>query len=218
MIYLVDKSNRHNFSTQLKEMHRIRHDIYVGRRGWKALERDDGLDIDQFDTEAATYLMGVDSMGRVTAALRLMPTTGPHLLRDVFSHTVTWGRVPCSDKIYEFTRYFIVSEREHAAGRRHAAGQLLCAMFEFGLSMGLTHISLLCDTFFLPTILELGWKTRPLGLPTPYDEGSCVALLFEVSEAALVSTREARGVEGPVLVYSPTPPPYAAIDLTRVAA
>jgi acyl-homoserine lactone synthase len=218
MIFLVDRSNRAAFSAQIEEMHRHRHEIYVNRRGWTALQRDDGLEIDQFDTDDAVYLMGVDSQGCVNSALRLMPTTGPHLLRDVFSHTITWGRVPVSDRIYEFTRYFIVREHKHEFGRRHAAGKLLCAMFEFGLAKGLTHISFLCDTFFLPTILELGWKTRPLGLPTPYDEGTCVALVFEVSQAGLASTRAARNVAGPVLVYSPTPPPNAFPDLQRVAA
>jgi acyl-homoserine lactone synthase len=218
MIYLVDRTNREAFSSQVEEMHRLRYETYVKRRGWKALERGDGLEVDQFDTDDAVYLMGVDGDGAVNSALRLLPTTGPHLLRDVFPHTVTWGRVPVSERMYEFTRYFIVRERKHPFGRSHAAGRLLCAMFEFGLSKNLSHISFLCDTFFLPTILELGWKTRPLGLPTPYDEGTCVALTFEVSEAGLASTRAARNVTGPVLVYSPTPPPNAFPDLQRVAA
>src|SRR5438045_7867393 len=85
-------------------------------------------------------------------------------------------------------------------------------MFEYGLAIGLTHISLLCDSFFLNTALEMKWKVRPLGLPTKYDEGTCIAILFEVSHDVADSTREVRGVCGPVLTYLPSPPPYAAND------
>ena len=180
MIYLIDRRNRAAFSHQLDEMFRIRHDIYVRRRGWKALARPDGREIDQFDTDDAVYLLGLDEAGHVTSGLRLVPTTKPHLIRDVFPHAVTWGRIPSDEHIYEFTRYFIVGGKIGMRGKRRAAGELLCAMFEYGIAAGLTHISLLCDTFFLPHMLECNWKVHPLGLPTPYDEGTCIAVLFEV--------------------------------------
>src|SRR2546430_12840948 len=104
MIYVIDHHNRGGFHTQIEEMFRIRHDIYVGRRGGKALEKPDGRDIDQFDTDNTVYLLGIDSDGSVTAGLRLNPTTGPHLIRDIFPHTVTEGPIPVGDNIYEFTR------------------------------------------------------------------------------------------------------------------
>ena len=218
MIYLVDRRNRAAFAQQLDEMFRIRHDIYVNRRGWKALARPDAREIDQFDTEDATYLLGLDEMGRVTSGLRLLPTTRPHLIKDVFPHAVTWGRIPSDERIFEFTRYFIVGDKTGMRGKRRAAGELLCGMFEYGLARGLTHFSLLCDTFFLPHMLECKWKVHPLGLPTPYDEGTCIAVLFEVSEAALEGTREARAVASSrQLVFSEGPPPYTVTDLRRVA-
>jgi acyl-homoserine lactone synthase len=212
MIYVIDKNNRDAFAEQLEEMYRIRHDIYVGRRGWKALAKPDGRDIDQFDTEDTVYLLGLDDKGRVLSGLRLNPTTGPHLIRDVFPHAVTFADIPVSETIYEFTRYFVVPERVDRMKRRFAAGELLVAMFEYGISMGLSHFSLLCDAFFISTALEMRWKVKPLGLPTPYDEGTCIAILFDVSYAAADSTRDVRGVKGPVLTHSPIPPPYVAND------
>jgi len=123
------------------------------------------------------------------------------------------------NSIYEFTRYFVVPQRVERMKRRQAAGELLVAMFEYGLSVGLTHISLLCDAFFLSTALEMRWRVEPLGLPTPYDEGICIAILFDVSEQVAQSTREVRGVEGPVLARQALPPPYTANDnrLLRIA-
>lgn len=212
MIYVVDAENRAAFSAQLDEMFRIRHDIYVGRRGWKALAKPDGRDIDQFDMPETVYLLGLDDAGRVQSGLRLNPTTGPHLIRDVFPHAVGFADIPVGDDIYEFTRYFVVPERVDRMKRRRAAGELLVAMFEYGLSIGLSHISLLCDAFFVSTALAMRWKLKPLGLPTPYDEGTCIAILFDVSYEVADSTRQVRGVEGQVLAYSALPPPHAAND------
>ena len=219
MIYIIDRDNRYAFKRQLDEMFRIRHDIYVGRRGWKALAKPDGRDIDQFDTEDTVYLLGLDDFGRVTSGLRLNPTTRPHLINTIFPHAVTMGNIPVGDDIYEFTRYFVVPERVERMKRREAAGELLVAMFEYGLAVGLSHISLLCDSFFLNTALEMKWQVTPLGLPTKYDEGTCVAILFEVSHDVADSTREVRRVFGPVLTYEGAPPPYAANDnrLLRIA-
>ena len=217
MIYAINRDNRDHYLDQLDEMHRLRYRLYVEERGWKALARPDKREIDQFDTLDATYLLGIDDIGRVTGGLRLVPTTGPHLIRNVFPHAVQWARIPTGDTIYEFTRCFVTPnpEMDHAS-RRRAAGELYCAMFEYGLAIGLTHISLLCDTFFLPHMLECGWHARPLGPPTPYDEGECIAVIFEVSETTLERTRVVRNVrKGPYLVSQifgarPCVPPVAA--------
>jgi len=84
--------------------------------------------------------------------------------------------------------------------------------------IGLTHISLLCDAFFMSTMLEMRWKVRVLGLPTPYPEGTCIAVIFEVSQEAVANTREVRGVDGPVWIYSADPSLTFPIANERSAA
>jgi len=205
VIHVIDRCNRSAFERQLEDMYRLRYQIYVGRRGWKALQRPDGRDKDQFDTEDTVYFLGLSESGTVTSGLRLNPTTKPHLINTIFPHAVTFEPVPVGDHIYEITRYFVVPERLARDARRRAAGELITAMLEHGLTMGLTHISLLCDAFFMSTMLEMRWKVRSLGLPTAYPEGTCIAVLFEVSDEAIANTRETRGVQGPVYVYRAQP-------------
>lgn len=217
MIYVVDQRNRKAFSSQLEAMFRLRYRIYVEQRGWRALARTDGREIDQFDTSDAVYLLGLDDSGEITAGLRLIPTLKPHLMRDIFSHLVSWGQVPSDPRIYEATRCFVV-EGDPGERSKHAAGEIFCAAFEYGLSNGLTHISLVCDAFFIPMMLENGWGIRPLGLPTPYDEGSCIAVLIEVSARSVFSTRAQRKMIPNPLVFSPTPPPFARPELYPIAA
>lgn len=204
MIYVIDKRNRRGFQLQIEQMFRLRHGIYVGRRGWKALEKADGRDVDQFDTDATVYLLSIDDEGMVTGGLRLNPTTGPHLIRDIFPHTVA-GEIPVGEHIYEFTRWFVVKERVSAEENSRVAGELLVAMLEYGKHIGLTHISLCCDAFFWKTMQQTRWDVRRLGPITRYPEGKCITVLFEVSDRMIGNTREVRDVRGTVWVYAPAP-------------
>jgi acyl-homoserine lactone synthase len=218
LIYVIDRFNRSAFDAQLEDMFRERYKIYVGRRGWKALQRADRRDIDEFDTDDTIYFLGLTPDGAVTSGLRLNPTTKPHLISTHFAHAVTFDRIPVDERIYEITRYFVVPSRLPRDRRRHTAGELITAMLEYGLAIGLTHISLLCDAFFMNTMLEMRWKVRSLGLPTPYDEGTCIAVIFEVSQEQIANTRDTRGIEGPVFTYQAHPPIPSVNDAKRSVA
>ncbi|MEI9888936.1 MAG: acyl-homoserine-lactone synthase [Rhizomicrobium sp.] len=208
MLYLIDRRNRAAFGAQIEEMFRVRHSIYVDGRGWKAIARPDRREIDQFDTDDAIYLLGLGVDGNVLSGVRLLPTTGPHLMRDVFAHTVTWGRIPSDERIYEMTRYFVWGDARGEA-RRHAVSEVFCGIVEYALAHGLTHISVVCDTFFVPRFLDGGWKLHHLGLPTEYPEGVCASVLLEVSPQRLSEMRARTGIGGPSLTFSSLPPPNA---------
>lgn len=218
MLYVVDRRNKSAYADQLEQMYRIRHRVYVEGRGWKALAKDDGREIDQFDTENAVYLLGIGADGHVTSGVRLVPTSEPTLMRNVFPHVATWGQIPSSDRVYEMTRYFLTAEPTDRNLRREVAGEILCAMFEYALAARLTHISVVCDAFFMTTMLECRWKIRPLGLPTPYEEGVCVAVLIDVTEEALRGAQKTRGIASRCLTYSALPPPHARSEDEAIAA
>lgn len=207
MLYVIDRRNRQYYQAQLEEMFRIRHRIYVEQRKWKALEKADKREIDQFDTEEARYLLEIDQHGSVQGGVRLTPTIHYGLMRDVFPHLVERGSVPAGENILEMTRYFLTTEPTERGERRRRSGQILCAMFEYGIAAGVESFSLVCDAFFLPTMLECGFQITHLGLPQPYDEGVCIAVLFSCDAKVLASTAKARGVTGPALTYSERPPP-----------
>ena len=128
------------------------------------------------------------------------------MIRDVFPHAVTEEPIPVGDTIYEFTRWFVVKERVSPEENRRVAGELLVAMLEYGKSIGLTHISLCCNSFFWKTMQEMRWDVRRLGPVTRYPEGKAIAVLFDVSDRMISNTREVRDVSGPVWCYALSAP------------
>ncbi len=200
MLHLINQVNRKQAKSAflLEQTYRLRHDVYVRERGWKAIERTDGREIDQFDNDNAVYLIW-ENAGRVLGAGRFIPTDKPHLMSELFAHTATFAPVPRRRDVWEITRLFSVRDPSGVIKRNTVIGDLLCGMFEMGLHHKLEAISVVCDTFFLPRFLEQDIKATPLGLPTPYPEGICIACLLPVSVEQLAAARAARGVRDTVL-------------------
>jgi acyl-homoserine lactone synthase len=205
MLHFIHAGNRSEprYANMLEQSYRIRHDIFVKWRGWKALDRPDGRELDQFDTQAAKYLMWTDG-DEVVGGARFVPTNQPHLQSEVFPAIATLAPPPRSADIWEGTRLFASRTGKSKANRRDVSQDVLCAMFEMGLKFRLKAITVICDTFFLPRLLEDGVKATPLSLPTPYDEGTCIAIVMPVSVEQLLAVRG--GTRG-TLLY--------AIDTTR---
>ncbi len=199
MIDVVTLDNRHLYEDEIEQMWRRRYEIYVRERGWRELDRPDGREIDQFDTGAADYLLAIEDGHRVVGGSRLVPTTEPTLMSDVFPNLAAVKGVPRSERIFEWTRYFVVPERREPHVISPVASAIMCGIQEYGLSKGAEAVSIVLETYWLPRFLEAGWNPRPLGLPETIDGEPTTAILCDVSEEVLEATRALRGIAAPVL-------------------
>jgi acyl-homoserine lactone synthase len=198
-IHVVRKDNRHLYESYFDPYFRLRHDIYVKQRKWMALDRPDGREIDQFDTEEAVYLFAIDG-GALIGAMRAVPTLSPTLMSDIFPYLNLRGPIRRPD-VYELSRVFVVPERrgEHAGPRVEML--LLTAIMEYGISIGLTAFSIVLESWWLPRFERIGWKAHPLGLPDQMDGMSVLAVLVDCDEATWKSLCGQIGMSGPTLTW-----------------
>jgi acyl-homoserine lactone synthase len=192
-IHVVTKDNKSLYKDKVEEYFRLRHEIFVGERGWKDLERPDRRDVDAYDNDHAVYLLAIDQ-DRVVGGQRLYPTLLPHMISDVFAHMAGRG-LPRSADIFEWTRYFVVKERR--TGRTDC--RLLAAMQEFCLQEGITTVTAVVEMWWLPRWQQVGFQVRPLGLPTMLEGQPCLAAAIEVSQDSLDQVRRLAGLRGPCL-------------------
>jgi acyl-homoserine lactone synthase len=197
MIHVVDRDNRHLYAKEIEEHFRIRHRIYVEERRWMALERPDGREVDQFDTEDAVYLLAIER-GKVVGGTRLVPTLGPHLMADVFPFLANVRGIQRGPDTMEWTRIFVVPE--HRGRDSKILHTVLAGMFEYCLRNEISTITVVMETWWLPRFLELGWEVKPLGLPAVIEGMNCVGTMITVDEAAYRRTLAFKGVTGPVIV------------------
>jgi acyl homoserine lactone synthase len=202
MIRLIYGHERHLFRRDITTMHRIRAQVFAERLHWDVTVVN-GLEKDRFDDLDPLYVLSVnDATGDVRGSLRLLPTTGPNMLRDVFGVLLPDGLVVESPTIWESTRFSMSPEAAAPTGGRRLSfvtGELLAGLVEVGLRAGLSEVVSVFDARMLRILRIAGYPAEVIGTPTRIGQCLTYAGLFEVSEAALANIREAAGIVGSVL-------------------
>jgi acyl-homoserine lactone synthase len=196
-IHVVTDANRHLYRDALDQAHRLRHRIYIEELKWKGLKRrDDGREVDQFDTEATVHLLAMED-GVVWGGTRLISSLEPHLLSDVFPHLATVYGVPRRSDVAEWTRFYVAPERREDHKASQLGNTILSSLVEYAQDEGMSAISVVLNTFWLPRFLGYRWKVQPLGLPQVHDDEWLIAALISIDAACLANIRKACGLEGP---------------------
>jgi len=88
MVVVLEQHSAHKYQHLIDEMFRLRARIFRDRLNWD-VEVTDGKERDRYDDEQPVYIIHSNDAARVVkGSLRLLPTTGPTLLADIFSDTV----------------------------------------------------------------------------------------------------------------------------------
>lgn len=88
----------------LDKLASYRYKVFVEHLGWK-LNSPVMRELDQFDRPDTVYLIAINSEGSITGCARLLQTTSPYLLGDVFPHLLHSHQPPHSEDIWELSRF-----------------------------------------------------------------------------------------------------------------
>lgn len=205
MIVVVEGAARSERSELVEEMHRLRKRVFHDRLGWK-VKVEDGCERDDFDDSDPLYLISVEYPGApVRGCLRLLPTTGPNMLRDVFPELLPNDTVE-SPLIWESTRFAVdlglgseTTPKRTVRAIGLVTGELVAGAIEVGLAVGLTHIVSVFDARILRILRSAGCAIELIGETRTIDSVPTHAGLFEVSEEVVMAIRAANGLTGEIL-------------------
>lgn len=198
MVAIVTAENRPAYAATLTAMHRDRKAVFVDALKWDIPVVDGDLEIDEYDTEAAVYLIVADpATGTHLGSVRLVSTAGPHLLGDKFAFLCA-DAVPTGDDVWEVTRLCTTPGLTPAAALRIRMN-LVMGVMEYALSNGIARYTMMTHMAYLSTLLAVGWDIEPLGLPAAVQGEQVAALQISVDAAALGRMRTMYGFPRPVL-------------------
>ncbi len=83
MIQLITPGYHGEFVNDLAEMHRLRHRVFKQRLEWDVQIAGD-MEVDEFDVLRPEHLLHRSPDGRIQGCVRLLPSTGPTMIRDIF--------------------------------------------------------------------------------------------------------------------------------------
>ena len=201
MIIAVNSSDKINQPVLMRAMFQLRAEVFHERLGWDVSVKD-GLEIDRFDDEEPLYLLCLDEYSRLKGCLRLLPTTGPNMLRNVFGVLMPPGEYIESPLIWESTRFCVskeaMSERSSTLVNRTTA-ELLSGLFEYAQIAGLSQIISVYDGMMKRILDRAGCYAEIIGQPQRIGKVMTYAGLFEVSDAMIARIQTAGGFTGSVL-------------------
>jgi acyl-homoserine lactone synthase len=200
MVIVLKGSERAQYPEYFNQHFRLRHEIFVKRRGW-SLPSANGFEIDQYDNEHALYFLDLNEDDVIEGSIRLTPTEKSSLLADYFPHLVENGTPPRSPSIYECTRYIVMPVNKSRDGNRAAKSRVIGAMLEWSLRNKVTFLQTVIETSTLSSYLELTPQTIPLGLSHPYGGGrdtpgggECMAIRWPVTLQVIEDIRAYGGL------------------------
>jgi len=201
MMQLITADFYGSFVGEIAEMHRLRYRVFKGRLDWDVQVSGD-MEIDEFDAFHPAYLLLRASDGRVEGCVRLLPSTGPTMLRDTFPILLDGATAPCSPTIWESSRFALDIQADAPKvnhGLASATYELFAGMIEFGLSRQLNEIVTVTDARMERILRRAGWPLRRIGKPHALGNTLAVAGFLEVSMNSLRRVCSAGGLQGPVL-------------------
>lgn len=84
-----------------------RYKVFVERLGWP-LQTQGCVELDQFDRSDTVYVVAQDDNDCVIGCARLIPTTRPYLLGEIFPQLLNGLKPPCSPDVWELSRFAAV--------------------------------------------------------------------------------------------------------------
>lgn len=210
MIDCLTNSDRMTRSQDILEMHRLRCRVFKGRLDWDVEVRD-GLECDRFDCLDPIYLLAFDDNERLVGTWRMLPTTGPYMLRDIFPQLLGDMPAPCDARTWEGSRFAIdaaaaargLRDRDGLSAVSRVTSEIFCAVVELCMAFGVEEVVTVYDARIARLLPRIGCE--PTWRSEAHRIGKTITMAgrFEISDRVLARIRERGGIEGSVLRHAP---------------
>lgn len=164
----------------LDEMFLGRALVFHDRLNWDVVLQD-GREIDEYDrSESPVYIVSLDDCGRVVGSLRILPTTGPTMLKNDFRSMFQDDVDIDCPTTWECTRFCVHLPDGRQNLAKGAALELLLGLCNLALASGIDTIVGVYEAAMERIYKRLGWS--PLLLAKSYPEFGCINCgIWEVS-------------------------------------
>lgn len=180
------------------DMHRLRKLIFKDRMQWDVEIKEGDQEIDDYDLIQTVYFIVRDEQNRITGTWRMLSSTQPSMIRQLWPEFLKQFPLPVDDDVWETSRFGVHSyhenKRENFEAKRKTTALLINALVEACLYSGIKEIY----TMYYPAV---GRAVKDLGF-IPYttsneclvDGKPAIVGRFKMDAEALIRIRRATGL------------------------
>ncbi|WP_434661822.1 acyl-homoserine-lactone synthase [Paraburkholderia sp. A3BS-1L] len=162
----------------------FRYRVFVQRLQWEIpdMPQDSTSEWDEFDGGSTVHLVALSADGTICGCARLMPTTGPCLLRDVFPHLEGSTPLPASPLVWELSRFAGAGLIDHRTGATSGMPLLPYAL-SLALSLGATQVVGVVSRAVARLYRRFGLDLQNIGNGVSAEDGHVVACAIQLTPA-----------------------------------
>jgi N-acyl-L-homoserine lactone synthetase len=203
MIYCINHKTIHHFGKAYISQFQLRYKSLVDAQYWN-LSRFQGMEYDQYDTPATTYLVWEDNEGVARGSVRLVPTDRPYMIQEIWPDIIETIPLPGSLSVWEATRFCIDKSLPYDQ-RQRVKHELVLAFVEFGLRNDIRDmVGTMPQKLWESVFIRSGWDITYLGKEKDLGkDGTIIAGLMPISLAVLENVRKTTGINQAVLLMAP---------------
>jgi acyl homoserine lactone synthase len=172
------------------ELAAYRYEVFIETLGWK-LPCEKGLERDQFDRSDTVYVIARGSSGTICGCARLLRTTEPYLLAEVFPHLLNGMPVPKDVQIWELSRFSTQAVGSSEPFSREEARRRFCALFaavvRAATERGATRLITFTAIGVERILRRIGMHAHRVGPPQLIDGEPVLALWIELDDRTRIS-------------------------------
>jgi N-acyl-L-homoserine lactone synthetase len=148
----------------LIEMHRVRKLIFKDRMGWDVDISNDELEIDDFDLPETVYILARDEMMRVAGVWRMLPTTSPSMIRNIWPEFLKTLPIEVSSNTWELSRFgvhaYADGSREHLRSVNKVTAELIVALLKLCIMTNINHVYTMYNQQIAKSVGRIGFSAE----------------------------------------------------------
>jgi len=170
-----------------------RYKVFVETLGWQ-LKSKNKQEWDQFDRPDTVYVVAEGDDGEVVGCARLLPTHRPYLLGEVFPQLMAGRELPCSDDVWELSRFAAVdfNSKNTSALQQFSspvAIKLLQQSIACAAAQGAKRLITVSPIGIECLLRRAGFRAHRAGSPTVVDGHPLFACWIQIDSATMASER-----------------------------
>lgn len=181
MFISIDRRNKFN-PQALNNMHKLRARIFKQKKMWD-IPLINGMEIDGYDALDPYYMIIKQHAGQayVCGCWRILPTTGPNMLAHTFPELLHGQPAPCSESIWELSRFAIEMPHDNRFGFSQGTTQAIRAIVNFALGCGVVQFVTVTTVGVEKMLIRLGLDVSRFGPALQVGVERAVALRIELN-------------------------------------
>ena len=171
----------------ITSMHRLRFNVFRERLRWD-IPTENEQERDDYDNCNPVFIMVRDEEGNVIGCCRLLPTTGPYMLKNTFPKLLGSQSSPVATNIWEISRFAVNKNARGGFGFSSVPASMICEVVSYALKNNLQHYVFVTTVAFERMLRRMGVHCERFSEPQQIGIEKSVALWMHIDEKTMRAT------------------------------